>query len=107
MKVIIDDVAKTIEIEGEVNVGEFLNFLKAMNIDTNEYRIIGIRTVWQYPYIVGSDPWKIAEYNPYYTTSGTSNVVTFETCQNMEWDIFEIIEWERWNQEKSLILKFD
>ena len=82
MRVIIDDVAKTIEIEGEVNVGEFLNFLKAMNIDINEYKIIGIRTVWKYshPYIGGTDPWKIDKYNPYYTTSGTSNIVTFETC---------------------------
>ena len=51
MKITIDDVAKTIKIEGDVNLKELFDFLKGIEISLKEYTLIGKETIIQYvPY---------------------------------------------------------
>ena len=45
-----EDENKTIEIEGTVNVKEFLDFLKAFEIDKKEYSLIGTKTIFNMSY---------------------------------------------------------
>ena len=53
MKITIDDVAKTIKIEGDVNLKELFDVLKGMEIPLKEYTLIGIEKVIEYiPYYV-------------------------------------------------------
>lgn len=53
MKITIDDTAKTIKVEGDVNLKDLFDFLKGMDIPLKEYTLIGGETVIQYfPYYV-------------------------------------------------------
>ena len=53
MKITIDDTAKTIKVEGDVNLKDLFDFLKGMDIPLKEYTLIEGETVIQYfPYYV-------------------------------------------------------
>jgi len=59
MKITIDNIYKTIEIEGECSIEEFIQFIKQYDLKKDEYKIIGTRTMWQYyPYYPVSIPYQ-------------------------------------------------
>jgi hypothetical protein len=61
MKITIDDVAKTIKTEGNVNLKDLLDFLKGMEISPKDYTLIGTETIIQcVPYYEE----KYIPYNP-------------------------------------------
>lgn len=71
MKITIDDVTKTIEIEGEVNIADFLRFLEGMGVNRNDYKIVGTKTIIKtvtMPYIEPWDKKPTTPVNPWRTT---------------------------------------
>ena len=61
MKLTIDDVQKTVEVEGEVCLYELFKFLDSMKISLKEYSLVPKKEIQWYPQ---TTPWL-----PYYTTS--------------------------------------
>ena len=50
MKLTIDDVQKTVEVEGEVSLYELFDTLSRMKISLKEYSLVSTKTVEYIPY---------------------------------------------------------
>ena len=61
MKITIDDVQKTVEVEGEVSLYELFKFLDGMKISLKEYSLVPKKEIQWYPQ---TTPWLPDYYSP-------------------------------------------
>lgn len=66
MKITIDDVQKTVEVEGEVTLYELFKSLDGMKISLKEYSLVPKKEIQWWPIYPQTTPWL-----PWYTTNPT------------------------------------